>query len=619
MRTITFSLLYMVAFIIGAATFAEDALGTGYAHANIYGAIWFKILWLCLIMVSSALVIRRKLWRRLPLFILHLGFGVIFAGAFATALTARKGMLHLRKDMPADEYVTGDRQIRPLPFTIRLDSFQVEYYVGTEAPSDYVSHITRLNPDGNVAETYKISMNRIYTARGYRFYQSSYDEDAQGSWLTVNYDPWGTALAYAGFLLFGIGSLLQLFSKGGEFRRLLRHPLIRKGGLFILLCGTFWSMDAQASLPVVKRAQADTLAAKQIIYNDRVAPFNTLAKDFVQKIYGRSCFRGLTPEQVISSWLLYPDEWSRVPIISIKSGELRKHLNLKGRYACLSDLFDGTQYRLQPLWQQERNRQSKLAKAIRETDEKVGLILMLGQGTLIRPVPAGVPRADGNKIKAEILYNRIPFSKILFMTNLTLGFLAFGLLVYRILKNKRGSTNEDRLWSTALCLSALFHLSGYILRWYISGNIPLNNGFETMQFVALAILTVSVLLHRKFPFLIPFGFLLSGFTLLVAHLGEMNPQITPLMPVLSSPWLSYHVSLIMISYALFAFVFLNGVLALFLMVKRRKRPDGRPRQEQEARVMQLTLLSRILLYPAETMLGIGIILGAVWEIGRAHV
>lgn len=598
-----FILLYIAAIVIGIATFVEDAWGTSHAHHVIYGAIWFKILWTCLIIVSSAFIIRKKLWKRMPVFMLHLSFGLIFAGAMTTALTGQKGMMHLRKGIPSEEYITPDSRIHTLPFSLRLDSFEVRHYPGTTAPSDYVSHITGMRD--TEARTLRISMNQIYSDQGFRFYQSSYDEDGEGSWLTVNYDPWGTALAYAGFLLFGISAVVVLCSRHGEFRRLLQHPLIRKSGILVLFCLIGEGLPAHASLPVIKRTQADSLAYRPIMYNDRIAPFNTMAKDFVQKIYGRPGFRGLTPEQVISSWMLYPEEWSRTPIILIKSRELRTWLGVKEQHVSLSDLFNGTQYRLQPLWQQEKDRQSKLAKAIRETDEKVGLILMLGQGTLFRPVPPGIPRPDESKIRAEVFYNRIPSSKILFMANLTLGFLSIGLLLFRLLKGRRAKAWESRTWSMLLCAATLFHASGYLLRWYISGNIPLSNGYETMQFVALAILLITCLLHRRFTYTLPFGFLLSGFTLLVAYLGEMNPQITPLMPVLASPWLSYHVSLIMVSYSLFAFMFLNGILALILVKK-----DGRPEKEQT--VMQLTLLSRILLYPAEMMLGIGIMLGAVW-------
>ena len=147
-----------------------------------------------------------------------------------------------------------------------------------------------------------------------------------------------------------------------------------------------------------------------------------------------------------------------------------------------------------------------------------------------------------------------------------------------------------------------------ILRTYISGRLPMSNGYETMQFVALAVLLTACLLQRRFPFTRPFGFLLSGFTLLVAYLGEMNPQITPLMPVLASPWLSWHVSLIMISYGLFAFTFLNGILALCLIGKQKNTASPITGEQIE----QLTLLSRLLLYPGTFLLGTGIVLGAVW-------
>lgn len=163
------------------------------------------------------------------------------------------------------------------------------------------------------------------------------------------------------------------------------------------------------------------------------------------------------------------------------------------------------------------------------------------------------------------------------MINLSLGVLSFLLLLHNSLqrnilslKAKTISRTAGTFFSVALYLAFIFHLAGYCLRWYIGGRIPLSNGYETMQFMALCILLIACLLHRRFSFILPFGFLLSGFALLVSYLGQMNPQITPLMPVLVSPWLSIHVSLIMMSYALLAFIMLNGILALCLRKKNRK-------------------------------------------------
>lgn len=325
----------------------------------------------------------------------------------------------------------------------------------------------------------------------------------------------------------------------------------------------------------------------------------------------------MTSEQVLGGWLLHPEIWKDEPMIYIKSTELRHLLGIKAPYARLSELFNGSVYRLQDYFQQEE-KQSKLAKAIQETDEKVGLILMLTNATMIRLLPddGSVKPLSNTKIEAEILYNRIPFSKILFMANLSLGLLSFLGLLYYYLKPTYFVTGKRRLlritnlfFSIALYTTFLFHLSGYCLRWYIGGRIPLSNGYETMQFMALCILLLSCLLHRKFPYTLPFGFLLSGFALLVSYLGQMNPQITPLMPVLVSPWLSIHVSLIMMSYALFAFIMLNGILVLCIL--KKDTTISEPANNSE-RVEQLTLLSRLLLYPATFFLGAGIFLGAVW-------
>lgn len=595
--------------LLAIATFLEQACGTDFVEKYIYHTFWFCCLWGILAALAVMALIRRQLWKHLPTLLLHGSFLVILAGAMLTFVSSRKGYVHLTVGNKVGSFVEQESGRRiDLPFTLLLDSFRVEHYPGTEAPADYVSHIRilRSGQDTDSASCSRtVSMNRILSEQGFRFYQSSFDEDKRGSWLTVNYDPWGIGATYAGYVLLGISMIGLLFSHGGEFRRLMNHPLLRKGGVFclLLLAG---SMQVQGrTLPALSIRQADSLAYEQVIYHDRVVPFNTLARDFVVKLTGRSSYAGLTPEQIIGGWLLRPDVWQYEPMIYIKNRELCRLLNLKTPYASVADLFDGQRYRLQDFWQgrQETGRKmSPLEKAIVETDEKVGLILMLQKGTLIRPLPkdGSVKPLPLSKIRAELIYNRIPFSKCLFMFNLTVGLLAFFHLVYCGLRHSSERSGLlrriNRFLVVALYAAFLFQLFGYGLRWYVGGRIPLSNGYETMQFMALCTLVLACLFRRRFPFTVPFGFLLSGFALLVAHLGQMNPQITPLMPVLVSPWLSMHVSLIMMSYALFAFIMLNGILAL--CIRRHER--------------MLMLLSRLLLYPANFFLGAGIFMGAVW-------
>ena len=604
-RVILFVYVALVV-VLAVTTFVGQARGTAFAGAHVYHAVWFALLWGVLAVLTLVACVRMRLWRRVPLLLLHGSFLVILGGALITFLWGEQGYVHLEEGKTTDRFVVQDsRHLLPLPFSLRLDSFRIVCYPGTEAPADYVSYI-HVSGNGRESQKASVSMNRIFSCGGYRFYQSSYDPDGRSSWLSVNHDPWGIGVTYAGYALLGLSMLWVLCSRGGEFRRLLRHPLLRMGGflvLFLLLGTTLQA--AERKLPVLNLKQADSLASVQVIYHDRVVPFNTLARDFVLKLTGKPAYKGLEPEQVIGGWLLHPEVWKDEPMIRIKSAALRRRLGLESDFARLFDLFGGQTYRLQAYWDASDNHSGELSpldKAIVETDEKVGLILMLQQGTLIRPLPddGSVARLPEAKVRAELLYNRIPFSQVLFMFNLTVGLLAFAVLLYRGMRRAAADSRMlrglERFFTGALWAALAFQSLGYALRWYIGGRIPLSNGYETMQFLALATLLLACLLRRRFPFTLPFGFLLSGFALLVSYLGQMNPQITPMMPVLVSPWLSSHVSLIMMSYALFAFMMLNGVLALCV---RRE-------------ALRLMLLSRLLLYPAVFFLGAGIFLGAIW-------
>ena len=99
---------------------------------------------------------------------------------------------------------------------------------------------------------------------------------------------------------------------------------------------------------------------------------------------------------------------------------------------------------------------TSLEKAIMETDEKVGLILMLRSGMLIRTLPedGSIKPLSDVKVQAEILYNRIPFSKLLFMFNLTVGMLAFFYLLYCSMHRSAGKA--WRVFTVALYAAFLF-------------------------------------------------------------------------------------------------------------------------------------------------------------------
>ena len=168
--------------LLAIATFLEQAYGTDFIEKHIYHSFWFCCVWGILavaVMMASA---GKRLRKFLPALLLHGSFLVILAGAMITFAGGRKGYVHLIAGNKVSSFVEQEsgREI-DLPFTLLLDSFRVEYYPGTEAPADYISHIRVLRP-GQGADSSScsrtVSMNRILSEQGFRFYQSSFDEDS---------------------------------------------------------------------------------------------------------------------------------------------------------------------------------------------------------------------------------------------------------------------------------------------------------------------------------------------------------------------------------------------------------------------------------------------------------
>ena len=210
-------------------------------------------------------------------------------------------------------------------------------------------------------------------------------------------------------------------------------------------------------------------------------------------------------------------------------------------------------------------------------------------------ISGGNSLPSSTQYKAERINNAFPFATILFMANLTLGFIALFYTIYRMTK-KREVKVLDIALPILLVVSFLALTFGLILRWIISGNVPMSNGYESMLTVAWFVMLIAIFMQFRIRLVMVFGFLLSGFFLLVSHINQMDPAIGQMMPVLNSPLLSMHVSIIMMSYALLSLTFICGIMGICL------RSHGE----------ELQALSRVFLYPALTCMGFGIFIGAIW-------
>ena len=587
-----------VVIVMAIATIVEKIHGTTFVNTKIYSTWWFTAIWAVLAIASIARIITSGMQKTLTVLTLHISFVVILAGALTTHITSKKGYLHLRCGEKArlysEQISNGDMRTATLPFSVMLNDFNIKNYEGTTTHSDYASHLTFSTDGGSTDET--VSMNHIAVVEGYRFYQTSFDRDMKGSILTVTYDPYGTGITYIGYGLLIVSAILLLVLRTPRIKQLYRQ--LNGSRVLVIGCLVLAAATSFAKTPVVAREDAEKAERKLIVYNGRVCPLNTLAHDFCLKITGKTSYKGLSAEQLLLSLPLAPEEWSGKPLLKIKNKALKERLGISTDLARIKDFYESDgRYKLDILLNEQMSKgedeqDKKLVRSIYDVDEQISLVNAAVTGKLIEPYKGNNPPSE-TRISAEILYNQLPLTVVgAFM--ILAGILI--IVIAEIIRKKGFAVKLGIL----LIISA-FQLAVFILRWYISGNIPLSNGYETMAFVSLStsLLTLSAIwMLRKQTFVCNTvtigGLMIAGLTLLVAHLSEMSPQITSLMPVLHSPWLTTHVSLIMISYSLFAFM---AVIAGVDLVKKDARLDA---------------LNRLMLYPAEIFLTIGIFLGAIW-------
>ena len=216
-----FLLVLFLVIAIATATLVENRYGTHYALQNIYGAWWFIALWALLALSGCWLLYKRKTWKQPSVLLLHLSFVVILTGALTTHITSHRGMLHLREGETSRSYWTKDEQglytlTEKMPFYLALKDFQVQYDDDGITPADYISHVVIATKEGKEDTT--ISMNNIGRVKGYRIYQTSFDDDLGGSVFTISYDPWGTAITYAGYLLLAISMIWVSFKRNEKLK-----------------------------------------------------------------------------------------------------------------------------------------------------------------------------------------------------------------------------------------------------------------------------------------------------------------------------------------------------------------------------------------------------------------
>lgn len=185
------------------------------------------------------------------------------------------------------------------------------------------------------------------------------------------------------------------------------------------------------SIQTINAEKAREVAREQVIWQDRLCPFSTFALDFLKSVYGKSNYKGLTPEQVVYGWLLRPEVWKDEPMIHIPETDLQRQLNIEGEYAKFSELFDDTLgYKLNTLGSDLPERMRQMARessAAISLDEKVGDIILLTRGQLFQPRPADMEPLPAWRVEGEILWNNTPSWAILLIVTAVVALLVLFL------------------------------------------------------------------------------------------------------------------------------------------------------------------------------------------------
>ncbi|MDY6288931.1 MAG: cytochrome c biogenesis protein CcsA [Bacteroidales bacterium] len=637
MKKTSVILIVPVVIILAAGTIIEKYHGNAFAVDHVYNSWWFILLLAAVGVACIYTIVRNKLWRIPHQLLLYSSAVVILLGGGLTTWTGQHGNLVLEEGIPNHQCTMDDGDSFDLPFDVTLQRFELMTYPGSKAPMDFVSHVT-VEGDNAV-----ISMNNIYRHKGYRFYQADYDMQG-GSTLSVAHDPLGIGVTYAGYLLAIVGLMWMFLTPRSHFRRLLRGlPLV-----LLLLAG-----NAQAAPTTLPRQSAEKMGQMYVLYKGRICPLQTLAKDFTTKLCGNATYRGLTSEQVLSGWLFYATEWIEEPMIKIKGNELRRQLGMEGRYTSFSNLLAHQElFTSHPLPKELRAADEKLnlVKMVMgsellklypltdstgklnwysqndplpldvDDDEYIFIrkqlsycqeLVVTGDFTTLNQVfektadyqrkQAASALPSPTRIRAERIYNALTTGRWLALLSITLGLVSLAIALYA---SPRKETNRpsrlsiagSRVSTLIVALLTLFLIIIFVLRWIAGGHAPMAGGFDSMHLMAIAIGIVALCTARRHRMASSIALMAMGFCLLVAMMSGSNPPITHLMPVLSSPLLTLHVTVIMIAYALFIFAMLGSVATLL-------RPSLRPSMERT---------NLLLLYPGVALLAVGIIIGAVW-------
>lgn len=221
---------------------------------------------------------------------------------------------------------------------------------------------------------------------------------------------------------------------------------------------------------------------------------------------------------------------------------------------------------------------------------------------------AGYNLPSTTRVNAELFYYKSRIFEKLFPFYATLGLIMIITLIGFIISGRELKGVFVSVLTGLAIAGFIFHTAGLAIRWYISGHSPMSNGYESMIFISWVTMLAGFLFSRKSKLTLAATLVLAGMTLMVAHLSFMDPEITNLVPVLKSYWLTLHVSVITGSYSFLGLGALLGIIVMVMMLLVNRNNVARI----SATIDELTVINYKTITLGLYFLTIGTFLGAVW-------
>ena len=220
---------------------------------------------------------------------------------------------------------------------------------------------------------------------------------------------------------------------------------------------------------------------------------------------------------------------------------------------------------------------------------------------------SSVMPSDG-RISAEMFYNKANIFERIFPIYFLLGFILLILSFTKILKPKFNMGASSKIALGLLTLLFIAHTAGLALRWYISGHAPWSNGYESMIYISWATVLSGFIFSKQSPMTMASTAILTGLILMVAHLNWMDPQVTNLVPVLNSYWLSIHVAVITASYGFLGLGALLGFITILLFILKTDKNE----KQISLSIKEFNAINEMSLMIGLALLTLGNFLGGIW-------